>query len=210
MPLQPDREYQRRLPRVWDSYPRKGWDMRRKLFNFVALVSLLLCVATVVLWVRSSVTEDFISRFFVGREFFVYWDGSLKVRRYTKFLTPQSIEVPDSFNRVDPRMAAWSAARATKQQHFWGFRMEESHLLDGGGNAGYTYEFDKGISKTFVIPVWFLLITTATLPTLWMTRRLRMLGHDVHPECPCGYNLTGNISGVCPECGTAVVGRAGA
>jgi hypothetical protein len=23
----------------------------------------------------------------------------------------------------------------------------------------------------------------------------------------CGYNLTGNVSGVCPECGTAVVGK---
>lgn len=24
------------------------------------------------------------------------------------------------------------------------------------------------------------------------------------PYCPCGYDLTGNISGVCPECGRAV------
>jgi predicted RNA-binding Zn-ribbon protein involved in translation (DUF1610 family) len=24
----------------------------------------------------------------------------------------------------------------------------------------------------------------------------------------CGYNLTGNVSGVCPECGTAVPARA--
>ncbi len=25
-------------------------------------------------------------------------------------------------------------------------------------------------------------------------------------QCRCGYDLTGNTSGVCPECGTAVVG----
>lgn len=24
------------------------------------------------------------------------------------------------------------------------------------------------------------------------------------PLCPCGYNLTGNISGICPECGTPI------
>jgi predicted Zn-ribbon and HTH transcriptional regulator len=23
----------------------------------------------------------------------------------------------------------------------------------------------------------------------------------------CGYNLTGNVSGICPECGTAVAAR---
>ena len=24
------------------------------------------------------------------------------------------------------------------------------------------------------------------------------------PRCRCGYNLTGNLSGTCPECGTAI------
>ena len=33
--------------------------------------------------------------------------------------------------------------------------------------------------------------------------KLPIPGHC--PHCHCGYNLTGNVSGVCPECGTAVV-----
>ncbi len=29
-----------------------------------------------------------------------------------------------------------------------------------------------------------------------------------HGACvTCGYNLTGNVSGVCPECGTGLAGR---
>jgi hypothetical protein len=30
-----------------------------------------------------------------------------------------------------------------------------------------------------------------------------------HVCVACGYNLTGNASGVCPECGTAVTGKVG-
>ena len=40
----------------------------------------------------------------------------------------------------------------------------------------------------------------------WCYRDRR--GERLHRgECPhCGYSLTGNLSGVCPECGTRVVG----
>jgi len=28
---------------------------------------------------------------------------------------------------------------------------------------------------------------------------------DAHPSCiTCGYNLTGNVSGICPECGQKI------
>ena len=40
---------------------------------------------------------------------------------------------------------------------------------------------------------------------LCLRKRLRELGY---PICiPCGYNLTGNTSGVCPECGTGIEGE---
>lgn len=47
------------------------------------------------------------------------------------------------------------------------------------------------------VPFW-LLFTLFILPTIWMFRRRRIAG----PGCRyCGYDLTGNVSGVCPECG---------
>ena len=50
----------------------------------------------------------------------------------------------------------------------------------------------------FGIAVWFT----------WqdIRRRLRAeLAKKGVPICvPCGYNLTGNVSGVCPECGTKI------
>jgi hypothetical protein len=43
---------------MWDGSGREGGEMRRKLFSSAALLSLLLCFATVVLWVRSYSFED--------------------------------------------------------------------------------------------------------------------------------------------------------
>jgi hypothetical protein len=65
------------------------------------------------------------------------------------------------------------------------------------------------VSDTWGYGVVFSVWVVAALlgvPTaaLWIIDRRRVPpGH-----CPCGYNLTGNVSGVCPECGAAVAGRA--
>ena len=59
----------------------------------------------------------------------------------------------------------------------------------------------KMITGQRLIPVW-LLVVAAGLPTgiLWWRDRRPKAGF-----CKvCKYNLTGNVSGTCPECGTAV------
>jgi hypothetical protein len=46
----------------------------------------------------------------------------------------------------------------------------------------------------------FLIVAVPTAIIFWRDHRRRPPGH-----CRiCGYNLTGNVSGVCPECGTSV------
>ena len=51
----------------------------------------------------------------------------------------------------------------------------------------------------------FLTAVTMTVVTLWYMRQRKR----EPPFCSvCSYNLTGNTSGTCPECGTKIVGKA--
>lgn len=56
------------------------------------------------------------------------------------------------------------------------------------------------------VPFWFLFASTAAFPTLAFIRSpLRRYHRRRNGWCiTCGYNLTGNTSGVCPECGTTI------
>ena len=61
----------------------------------------------------------------------------------------------------------------------------------------------RGLSGTrsLVLPLWIplLLIAMPTLYLWWVDRRIPP-GHC----SKCGYNLAGNVSGICPECGEKV------
>ena len=56
-----------------------------------------------------------------------------------------------------------------------------------------------GTGWDWSLPLWVPLLTFATpAALLWRRDRRRIPpGHCLN----CGYNLTGNVSGVCPECG---------
>ncbi|MHC4092819.1 MAG: hypothetical protein ACYSVY_21515, partial [Planctomycetota bacterium] len=62
-------------------------------------------------------------------------------------------------------------------------------------------EYTSTPRATYVrVPLWVLLATVALATAiLWYRDRRPPKGH-----CRgCGYNLRGNVSGVCPECGVA-------
>lgn len=82
----------------------------------------------------------------------------------------------------------------------------------GGASYGwYWWPFSEVLKvrgttygRWFIIPLWIPLLL-AGLGTAWRFRRDRPppLGH-----CQaCGYDLTGNVSGVCPECGGVAQSR---
>ena len=69
---------------------------------------------------------------------------------------------------------------------------------------GWTPRFEtfpgwKGVSRlTLPLAIPYVIVATPTL-FAWFRRKYRR-GHCQQ----CGYDLTGNESGVCPECGSAV------
>ncbi len=54
----------------------------------------------------------------------------------------------------------------------------------------------------FLVPIWCLVLSTAAASALLLRHSLRYIppGHCRR----CGYNLTGNQSGICPECGRTI------
>ena len=56
-------------------------------------------------------------------------------------------------------------------------------------------------------PEWALAVAFALLPSLVLSKRaLKFAQRRRRVGCciNCGYNLTGNVSGVCPECGKPI------
>jgi hypothetical protein len=56
------------------------------------------------------------------------------------------------------------------------------------------------------IPFWTLFAFLSILPLGWVVRRLTVDEGSGLCEA-CSYDLTGNTSGICPECGTALEGK---
>lgn len=58
------------------------------------------------------------------------------------------------------------------------------------------------------IPYWAIVVVTMIVPADWMLGRWRKRHLRRDGACPaCGYDLTGNVSGVCPECGKPRAGK---
>ncbi len=62
-----------------------------------------------------------------------------------------------------------------------------------------------GTGLSIIVPVWIPLLCCGLLAVLlwWLDRGRTRPGHCAQ----CGYDLTGNVSGTCPECGKAVANR---
>jgi hypothetical protein len=67
----------------------------------------------------------------------------------------------------------------------------------------------EGYFRFVHIPTWAVVCALAVLPTFAMMRYRRQVLWARRKCCTnCFYNLTCNTSGVCPECGNAIVGKA--
>ncbi len=95
-----------------------------------------------------------------------------------------------------------------------GQRTRVAAFLSVVGDTGLFVLWDKlvaSVPSSWSLHLMFMLYLIGFGLAIWLTRRdirhrLRaQLAKKGIPVCiPCGYNLTGNESGVCPECGTAM------
>ena len=148
-------------------------------------------------------------RYLEGGDYVNLWQGSINaclVRSYG----PDGEKIDDcDLSGMDDIPGRWGCSRVTGA---WTWRRtgftKPTYVVDTPGLVirrvdvpGLGYPPPRWACRTS-IPLWIPLVVIA-IPTgfLWWRDRRR-----VPPDhCQkCGYDLTGNVSGVCPECGTPV------
>ena len=166
--------------------------VRRRVLNLLTILSLLLCAAVVVLWVRSQRVMD---RWVLN-----------STRHYVEVNARRGgvwllwISTPTS----GPLWLTWEHESRqplplVRRPYRWWHpgRLYFDHTTQSGRPGTVT--------RSATVPYWLLVTPMGVVSGLWVLatsrrRRLRRSG-----LCPaCGYDLTGNVSGVCPECGTAM------
>ena len=175
--------------------------MTRRLFNILALLSLLLCVAAAVLWHRShGVREDF------WYSASPRWGVGLDARRGSFVLyqiTGGPYSLARGFSRTDRTNGRWppfdpavllAEGYARRVYDFGGFGFVNAT----GAAPGFRQRY-------LTVPAWFVCAATAALPALVMVRSagLRRRARRARGQCPqCGYDLR-MTPHRCPECGAA-------
>lgn len=181
--------------------------MKRRLFDTAAGVSLLMCIATAVLWAHSYRANDFVSLAHASAErgsdpngnpawHCSQWDVSGEANRGRLVVSYDLAEEwLNSGQSQVPRGFRLSYAADRRQAHYFAGHpwFEWSNTFDGSVAGGE-------IAMTFPLPALFLL--TALLPAAALRRRLRTRRWR-EPRClVCGYDLRATPDR-CPECGTA-------
>ena len=212
------------LPRVRHGATWKGGDMRRLLrwaFNFAAVVSALLFVATCLLWVRSyrrfdrcivcrlasgGKNEDFFELGSLNNRlwFYVEFDRRPQEEPAVQWVT-QVVGSKGPFRSLSRYDAAVMITRVYGGGQFAGFG------LTAGTYVGMTrpppFAQTVTVVRAAIVPHWSVAVAASLFPAalLWhrlLTSRRRRVGY-----CPsCGYDLRVTPDR-CPECGAVPAAR---
>ena len=191
--------------------------MRRRLFNLLAGTSLLLCVATAALWVRSYFLADELRREVMVIDDSPRHAGSMVVRRVGSnrggvYLARQAQEFGSSWDTEPGRTVRNTYANDGPERDSLHGPLERD--LEAMGwlvevrpdwrRLGFRHSdgMVAGESLTYtVIPYWFLTLTLAALPAGAAMKHGRRAKRRRRGLCPaCGYDLRATPDR-CPECG---------
>lgn len=158
----------------------------------------LLWIETYVAWYHFAYTKHFDG----GHFRFVWWpDQIMSYARYAKLTNDKGHLSLGGNLGFFGFSASFPAGSSSKKFHFgnktrvasFGVscqpQYQGAHIPDGGPTYYIHLKLHTGL--------WMTLF--AVYPAVTLLRRFK---NRDQPRCACGYNLTGNTTGVCPECGT--------
>ena len=176
--------------------------LRRWLFNGLAALSLLMCVATVIVWIRSEFAYDAFWKISLDRTTgnwmapAVIWDDGrlLVIVRTTHFNNPKGAgrpwtHTPAASYRHYPHGPQYNGFSNVKWMWFY-----QGDNWDGAGQRGREY--------WLILRIWIIAALFAIAPVMWAWRAKREHGRGTPGFCrQCGYDLRATPDR-CPECGT--------
>jgi hypothetical protein len=179
---------------MWHSNPveRRGISMIRRLLTIAAALSLSLCVATIVLWVRSYVAADSIRWNLPphGGVSFLSSTGRFTLAMYAgvEGMVGGFQHLSQSPFDFDDQTARWFLS-----YHNW---------LGFGFGTGFA---DAG---PVIAPYWFVALLTCVSPLcLFLSGRKSRRRQTLGLCLSCGYDLRASEDR-CPECGTPITAKA--
>jgi hypothetical protein len=161
------------------------------MFNMLAVVALVLCVASILLWARARYYRD---RFAVhtvsGRYFSICsMGGQIRCEVSAHFIPLRSVDFESSTDLSWGFNPAWL--------HWGGFAIGHQPWIFSSPGSGTT----SYMAALVEFPLWT--ITLGLLASAWMMRRIvRKINRRVElGQClRCGYDLRATPNR-CPECG---------
>ena len=169
--------------------------MKRWVLNLLTAFSLLLCLSTAVLWVRSYWLRDSLQRDTADQGIAVINGTDVRVGcNWGKLVVYYSSGISSD----QPPQPAWhydsGASAPIRDLHWSGFSWESISRQP------------LWVSWSLVLPLWVPFTLSAALPGLWVFSRRRNRGLLLAGRCrQCGYDLRATPER-CPECGQAVAG----
>jgi hypothetical protein len=185
--------------------------VRRRFFTLASAISLLICLAAVGLWTGEQLH---------GRKFGWSYPGVPRPDGTRPEYIFDCVQGRPEVGRVrvlrpppPPVSPAWAKSRPLFLWRHFGFTImagENVSFIDNSGVGRPSWVAYDAETYVISVPCWTIILISGALPAIWFRRRLRHLRILRAVGCcpSCGYNLTGNTSGVCPECGTAIPQKA--
>jgi len=157
--------------------------MRPKIFALGSAASLLLCLATAVLWVRNQKHASAV----------VYEKDGLTT---SIAIIAGGIEVGRAGSRVPDELKFDPSPSNIEFLDDPDFE----HVMISGRDPSLFYYLSARTS-VWRLPLWPIVMVELILPLAWII--LRKTKRRQACVCSnCNYNLTANVSGICPECGS--------
>jgi hypothetical protein len=171
--------------------------LRHWLFNLLATASLLLCITSITLWIRSLTNSESLDRqthngitHGDSQEEIMWGDGGLMLS-YTSYNVWSGFKI-NGFDLTDPHPpgTTWSFGPYLPWPS-WDYRFADISKFSEGDSLSYYFR----------ARLWLVAAVTSLLPILWLRGKLRKRRKRQMGLCPnCGYDLRATPDR-CPECG---------